>query len=703
MIFPQIDTIIPMLETYGNVIYAVVFFASFFEILLGIWFIFPGAVIVFLVSFFGVQNWLHPEMIAFMVFSGCMSGSMLDYYIGKRFWSMVWSGKKQIWKSQFFKSVRSSVNKSLFLSLVVGRFIPGVKEFAPSICGTSGVKFSTFLYYAALGNLLWTSIFFGIPYLFSYSISVSTQFVDVVSYFSLIVFIIFLWVALLQFIMLEYGKRSFALFFRSIKVFIHYILSLQTIKKLRKEYPKVETFLINRFKSDEFSWIPLTILLALWIYILLAFWWYVDDFLATPMSSALDENLTIFFLAIRNWLWVDIFLWITSLSKSVTILWFYCIVTAILFLYHKKNEIISLGFSIVWASSFVYALKIFFAVERPPYPVYIEHSYSFPSGHAMMSVLFYGFITWLLVNSTSVWKYKIWYVFYGLAIIALIGLSRLYLWVHYLSDVLGWYFIGSLWLLFCIGLAQYLNSKYKIKNKNPYNNAKLYSLIAIILGLFFFVIYYVQHPYVRTNLSTIEDTKNISSLWDIFTNENMKYTQTLIWENAENIHFIFLSQSDEELVAAFLESWWSEWDLYNYDSFKKTLGNIFLKTPYENAPITPLFWNNTTQQFAFQLLPDISNIRQRHHIRIWKTLKKYKGLNVYAWVWVYDIGLKWKIIHTIDPDINSERDYILKSLSDAGVVVEMNQIQLVDSYVAKNVFWDEFYSDWELYIVKLQQ
>jgi len=689
-----------MLESYGNVIYLVVYFAAFFELLLGVWFIFPGAVVVFLISFFWVQNGLRPEMIFLAAFTGGMSGSLFDYYLWRRFWSMVGSWKKQLWKSVFFKSVSTWVHKSLFQSLVLGRFIPGVKEFAPSICGASRVNFNTFLYYAALWNLLWVSIFFWFPYIFSYSLSISTKLVDAVSYFSVVLFVIFMVAAVLQYILIEYGKRSLRLFMRSISVLWDYIWSLWFVRKLRLKYPKIEWWLIRRFSSDLFTGLPLTILVIFFIYLVSAFTGLLEFVFESPASLFLDTNLDLFFQAIRTPLWVDMFLWITSLSRAEVIIGLYLIFSGFLFLYDRKNEIVAFGISIAGATAFALGLKNIFSIDRPLYPIYVEYSFSFPSWHAMMAVLFYWFIAWILIQRTQIWKYKVWITFYALLVIGMIGLSRLYLWVHFLSDVLGGYLIGALWLVFAIWLSEYLNTKklrHTIKKK-----ASLYTLFLLIWAIVFFVLYVQNNPYERVSVQEVQKSQRVDSIEDVFITDEMRYTQTLIWENAENIHFLFLAESDSTLINAFKSAGWSLWDLYNYESFKKTISNVLFKTPYESAPVTPLFWNNTTQQFAFQFLPDVTNLRERHHIRVWETGKQIRGKNVYVWVWVFDIGLKWNIIHTIDPDINAERDYTLTSLEDAWVVSKVSKIQFVDSYVAKNVFWDDFYSDGILYIVDLQ-
>jgi undecaprenyl-diphosphatase len=96
------------------------------------------------------------------------------------------------------------------------------------------------------------------------------------------------------------------------------------------------------------------------------------------------------------------------------------------------------------------ALKLFFRNPRPVLWIRLitETSYSFPSGHALGSMVLYGMIAFLLARHFP--KRAIW--FYGVAAVltGAIGFSRLYLGVHWVTDVVGGWGMGFLWLMICI-------------------------------------------------------------------------------------------------------------------------------------------------------------------------------------------------------------------------------------------------------------
>ena len=75
---------------------------------------------------------------------------------------------------------------------------------------------------------------------------------------------------------------------------------------------------------------------------------------------------------------------------------------------------------------------------------------SFPSGHAMMSLCFYGFLVHILLQSPAGTGLQIAISTICIALILLIGFSRVYLQVHYATDVLAGFLIGGAWLFLAL-------------------------------------------------------------------------------------------------------------------------------------------------------------------------------------------------------------------------------------------------------------
>lgn len=105
-------------------------------------------------------------------------------------------------------------------------------------------------------------------------------------------------------------------------------------------------------------------------------------------------------------------------------------------------------------------LKAWFQRERPlhDHGFIIEKSYSFPSGHASGSMVFYGMLAYVLLVLTPP-RFHRPIVMVAAVMITLIGISRILLQVHYFSDVMAGYATGLAWLTLCVGSAEFIRMR----------------------------------------------------------------------------------------------------------------------------------------------------------------------------------------------------------------------------------------------------
>jgi membrane-associated phospholipid phosphatase len=118
----------------------------------------------------------------------------------------------------------------------------------------------------------------------------------------------------------------------------------------------------------------------------------------------------------------------------------------------RWNQLIFLFLAVGGAALLNLILKNIFLRPRPNFPLayLVEKGFSFPSGHAMVSTAFYGAAAYLAFFVLKRWQNKLLVAFGCLAAALLIGFSRLYLGVHYLTDVIAGWSAGGLWLAVCI-------------------------------------------------------------------------------------------------------------------------------------------------------------------------------------------------------------------------------------------------------------
>ena len=136
--------------------------------------------------------------------------------------------------------------------------------------------------------------------------------------------------------------------------------------------------------------------------------------------------------------------------------------TTILFFVIKDKKI---GISIITNLGIVTILNqiIKFIMQRPrptEFRIIEETGYSFPSGHSITSMVFYGYLVYLTYKYINNKKIKIPLIIFLILLIPTIGLSRIYLGVHYASDVLCGFLLGIIYLILFISISKkYLERK----------------------------------------------------------------------------------------------------------------------------------------------------------------------------------------------------------------------------------------------------
>jgi membrane-associated phospholipid phosphatase len=118
--------------------------------------------------------------------------------------------------------------------------------------------------------------------------------------------------------------------------------------------------------------------------------------------------------------------------------------------YNRRREATILGIAGVGAVLLNCLMKLLFGRARPALWKHIINvgQHSFPSGHAMVSIVIYGFTGYILAKQFPQQRLRIYAL--TVVLIAAIGFSRLYLGVHWLTDVTAGYAAGLVWLIACI-------------------------------------------------------------------------------------------------------------------------------------------------------------------------------------------------------------------------------------------------------------
>ncbi len=142
---------------------------------------------------------------------------------------------------------------------------------------------------------------------------------------------------------------------------------------------------------------------------------------------------------------------LTFLGSALGIIILSALIIGGLWLLKRYVEIGMYAAVLIGASVMVVTLKLFFHQLRPQVfpPLVHETSYSFPSGHSLTSFAVWGFVAWWIVSldPKQLWRWLLGLL--SVMVAALVALSRLYLGVHWPTDVLAGFFLGFGWVAVC--------------------------------------------------------------------------------------------------------------------------------------------------------------------------------------------------------------------------------------------------------------
>ncbi len=177
----------------------------------------------------------------------------------------------------------------------------------------------------------------------------------------------------------------------------------------------------------------------------------------------------LFVSTLRNDLLTIFMIFITNLGSPIVL-----IAICILFLIIIKNKKMAASISLNLILITLLNILLKNIVQRPrpiDYRLIEEVGYSFPSGHSMISMAFYGFIIFLIFRYGKNKNKVFWEVLLGI-IIFLIGISRIYLGVHYASDVVAGFLIAIFYLFVYITVILKINNHLILKNKHLARNKR---------------------------------------------------------------------------------------------------------------------------------------------------------------------------------------------------------------------------------------
>jgi len=393
-----------------------------------------------------------PVMIVVAVLSAIV-GDSVGYEVGRHFGSRLQATRagQRIGNERWERAagyLRERGGRAVFF----GRFVGVLRALVPALAGVSRMPYRRFLFWNALGGLVWGA---GMVLLGAAAGSSYRQIAHNAGSAGLLLLALAVTVAVVV-----VAARWIAQNPERLRVALDRQLARPRVDRLRQRYNRPLTFLANRLRPSEALGLVLTAQLAVLAAAGWAFGALLQDVLAGDESTRFDAPITQWFIAHREpWLTTTMRV-VTQLGSSNVLL------PLILFvgvaLTRRRRSWAPLGLLVAAHAGSVAlydVIKVMVARPRPALGPLVSTAtgYAFPSGHATQAAAVYGALIIVCLRPASVTRFAQ----AGAAatvVVLLVGVSRVYLGVHWATDVLGGWALGTLWLLMLLASVRTVGS-----------------------------------------------------------------------------------------------------------------------------------------------------------------------------------------------------------------------------------------------------
>ena len=170
-----------------------------------------------------------------------------------------------------------------------------------------------------------------------------------------------------------------------------------------------------------------------------------------------------------------------------------------------------------------------------------------------------------------------------------------------------------------------------------------------------------------------------------------------------------LTGSREDLIFAFHVAGWHPADPITLKTSLEIIGSVVLDRPYNDAPVSPLYFGGRREDLAFEK-PHGGSADRRQHVRFWLVLDKgADAVPVWLGAASFDSGVTLsrdtgQVTHKISPDLDGERDRLMDDLNRARVITRIYQMKGVGPTLnGRNGEGDPYYTDGEVWLARLVQ
>ena len=438
------ETISGLVATYGYVFVFVLVGLESLGIPL------PGETALVSAAAYAALGHLSIALVIVAAAAGAVVGDNIGYWIGRKGGRalVLRYGKKLRLNERHLARAEEFFEKHGGKTVFIGRFIALLRSWAALLAGIGSMPYGEFTAYNASGGIVWATFFGSLGYFFGKSLPALERYIGQASV--ALVLLATLFVALL--LASRWFRRNEDRVRQSVNRIQQQAFASPGLREVRQKYPRVWSFVAARFARGEYLGFHLTVGLLISVAGLWLFGGVTEDVLHHDPLTAFDLAALHLLRSHSTSQGDKIFSAVSVLGSPLAMAGVGSTVAA--FLAIRRKWIVLSGWVAAFAGAGILTSVLKNVIKRPR-PIGAEQflhgeSFSFPSGHALGSLIGYGMLAYLLVLLVPRRRQKLLVITAAGALIVAIGFSRLYLGVHYFSDIIGGYAAGLLWLSACI-------------------------------------------------------------------------------------------------------------------------------------------------------------------------------------------------------------------------------------------------------------